>query len=99
MPYGTLIDCATLAAHLDDADWLVVDCRHQLSDPQAGEAAYLKGHLPGAVFFHLDRDLSSPMNGRNGRHPWPDPLLLAKSSVLRALPIPPRWWSMTMRVE
>ena len=78
MRYGTLIDCATLAAHLDDADWRVVDCRHQLTDPQAGESAYSKGHLPGAVFFHLDRDLSSPMNGLNGRHPWPDPLVLAQ---------------------
>lgn len=76
--YGTLVDCATLAAHLDDADWLIFDCRHQLADPAAGEAAYLKGHLPGAVFLHLDRDLSSPMNGVNGRHPLPDSQTLAR---------------------
>jgi len=76
--YGTLVDCATLAAHLDDAGWLVFDCRHQLADPAAGESAYAKGHLPGALFLHLDRDLSSPMNGVNGRHPLPDPQSLAQ---------------------
>lgn len=76
--YGTLVDCATLAAHLDDAGWLIFDCRHQLADPAAGELAYVKGHLPGALFLHLDRDLSSPMNGMNGRHPLPDPQSLAR---------------------
>lgn len=78
MQYTTLVDCATLAVHLDDASWLVFDCRHQLADPSAGEAAYAKGHLPGAIFLHLDRDLSRPMNGSNGRHPLPDPQLLAQ---------------------
>ncbi len=76
--HTTLVDCATLAAHLADADWRIFDCRHQLADPSAGEAAYAQGHLPGAVFLHLDRDLSGPMTGRNGRHPLPDPQLLAQ---------------------
>ena len=76
--FTTLIDCATLAAHLEYTDWRIVDCRHQLADPAAGENAYRSGHLPGAVFLHLDRDLSSPMNGRNGRHPLPDPQILAQ---------------------
>ena len=76
--YATLVDCATLAAHLDDSSWQIFDCRHQLSDPLAGEAAYAQGHLPGAAFLHLDRDLSSPVNGRNGRHPLPDPQQLAE---------------------
>jgi thiosulfate/3-mercaptopyruvate sulfurtransferase len=75
--YTTLVDCAKLAEHLEDADWRVFDCRHQLSDTTAGERAYVEGHLPGAGFLHLDRDLSGPMNGRNGRHPLPDPFLLA----------------------
>ena len=76
--YATLVDCATLAAHLEDAGWRIFDCRHQLADPAAGETAYAKGHLPGAVFLHLDRDLSSPMNDGNGRHPLPDIQLLAE---------------------
>lgn len=77
MSFTTLVDGATLAAHLDDAGWRVFDCRHQLADPAAGEAAYTAGHLPGASFLHLDRDLSGPTTGSNGRHPLPDPQRLA----------------------
>jgi thiosulfate/3-mercaptopyruvate sulfurtransferase len=76
--YATLVDSATVAAHLDDADWRIFDCRHQLADPAVGAQAYAAGHLPGAVFLHLDRDLSGPMNGKNGRHPLPDPQVLAR---------------------
>ena len=72
-----LIDCAALAGHLDDAGWRIVDCRHQLADPGYGERAYAEGHLPGAFFIHLDRDLSGARNGRNGRHPLPEPQALA----------------------
>jgi len=75
--FSTVISCADLAAHLHDPDWRVFDCRHQLSDVTYGEKAYAEGHLPGAFFLHLDRDLSSPMNGHNGRHPLPDIFLLA----------------------
>ncbi len=50
---------------------VVVDCRFYLSEPARGEAEYLEGHIPGAVYAHLDRDLSGPMTGRNGRHPLP----------------------------
>ena len=77
MSYSTLVSCGELASHLDDADWRVFDCRHQLSDVDYGTRAYAEGHLPGAFFLHLDRDLSSPMNGANGRHPWPDAQRLA----------------------
>jgi thiosulfate/3-mercaptopyruvate sulfurtransferase len=76
--YRTLVDCATLAANLDDPGWRVFDCRHQLTAPEAGPMAYATGHLPGASFFHLDRDLSGSMNGKNGRHPLPDPQVLAQ---------------------
>ena len=76
--YRTLIDGATLERHLGDPDWCVVDLRHQLSDTAYGERAYASGHIPGAIFLHLDRDLSGSMNGRNGRHPLPDPVLLAR---------------------
>jgi len=78
MSFSTLVSCATLAEHLNDPDWRIFDCRHQLADLGYGEQAYAAGHLPGAFFLHLDRDLSSPMNGRNGRHPLPDPALLAQ---------------------
>lgn len=51
--------------------WRIVDCRHDLKDAEAGARAYAAGHLPGAIHLHLDRDLSGPTNGRNGRHPLP----------------------------
>ncbi len=76
-PVSPLVDCATLAAHLNDAGWRIIDCRHLLSDPDYGERAYAEGHLPGAFFMHLDRDLSGAKNGCNGRHPLPEPQTLA----------------------
>ncbi len=77
MSLSTLVSAAVLADHLDDPGWRVFDCRHLLTDPEAGTRAYAAAHLPGACFLHLDRDLSGPLNGRNGRHPLPDPRLLA----------------------
>ena len=78
MSFSTLVNCATLTEHLNDPTWRVFDCRHLLSDVTYGEKAYAEGHLPGAFFMHLDRDLSGPVNGRNGRHPLPDPQALAR---------------------
>lgn len=75
--FTTLVDGATVAAHLDQPGWVVVDCRHDLANPQAGQAAYNRGHIPRAVFLHLDQDLSGPKTGRNGRHPLPEIASLA----------------------
>jgi thiosulfate/3-mercaptopyruvate sulfurtransferase len=87
MAYTTLIDTATLASHLDDPRWAVVDCRFVLADPGRGSLDYLEGHIPGAVYAHLEDDLSGERSGRNGRHPLPDPGALA--SVLSRLGIGP----------
>lgn len=78
MSYTTLVDAATLTAHLDDPDWLIVDVRHQLADTAYGERSYGENHLPGAVFLHCDRDLSGPTTGCNGRHPLPTAQQLAE---------------------
>ena len=51
----------------------LVDCRFDLADAASGARAYAAGHLPGAVFADLERDLSGPKTGRNGRHPLPSP--------------------------
>lgn len=77
MSLSTLVSCEQLSSHLGDPGWRVFDCRHQLSDVDFGARAYAAGHLQGAFFLHLDRDLSSPMTGHNGRHPLPDPRSLA----------------------
>jgi thiosulfate/3-mercaptopyruvate sulfurtransferase len=71
--FTTIVSPATLAAHLEDPDWLIVDCRFDLARPQSGEQAFREGHIPGAVYAHLDRDLSSPVTPTSGRHPLPDP--------------------------
>ena len=70
---------AELAARIDDPDWVVVDCRFNLAQPDAGEAAYRGGHIPGAHYAHLDRDLSAPRAADTGRHPLPDPDRLRES--------------------
>lgn len=71
--HTTLVSVQTLANHLRDPHWSIVDCRFDLAQPSAGEAAYRAGHIPGAIYAHLDRDLSSPITPRSGRHPLPDP--------------------------
>ena len=48
-----------------------VDCRWSLDDPEAGRRAYLEGHIPGAMFLDVERDLASEP-GPGGRHPLPD---------------------------
>lgn len=78
MTVSPLISVADLADHLEDPDWRVVDCRHNLAAPAAGEAAYQENHIPGAVFMHMDRDLSGPKTGHNGRHPLPEVALLVR---------------------
>lgn len=73
MAHTTLVSAEELAEHLDDPAWRIIDCRFDLTQPEAGETAYQEGHIPGAVYAHLDRDLSSPINPSSGRHPLPDP--------------------------
>ncbi len=77
MSWTTLVDAATLAAHLDDPTCRVVDVRHQLADTAYGDRVYAEGHIPGAAFLPCDRDLSGPVTGSNGRHPLPAPEKLA----------------------
>ena len=71
MGFKTLVSTAELAAHL--GKWRLFDCRHDLAKPDLGESQYRTSHIPGALFASLDRDLSAPKTGKNGRHPLPDP--------------------------
>ena len=50
---------------------VIIDCSFDLADTTAGQRAFANGHLPGAHYAHLDRDLAGPKTGRNGRHPLP----------------------------
>lgn len=86
VPFSTLIEPGELAALLDGGGagfasrrtLAIVDCRHDLAHPEWGAQSYAAGHIPGASFAHLDRDLSSPMGPKTGRHPLPDPERLAQ---------------------
>jgi thiosulfate/3-mercaptopyruvate sulfurtransferase len=55
------------------ADILICDCRYDLVDPNAGREAYNAGHILGAIYVDLGRDLSAAKTGSNGRHPLPSP--------------------------
>ena len=77
MVFTTLISTGELAARLADPAFLLIDCRFTLGDVGWGRREYLARHIPGAVYAHLDDDLSGPKTGRNGRHPLPEPQILA----------------------
>jgi thiosulfate/3-mercaptopyruvate sulfurtransferase len=62
---------------LQESRCIVVDCRFNLANTAAGHAAYLESHIPGAVYAHLDDDLSSPVTPDSGRHPLPEPAAFA----------------------
>lgn len=70
--YATLISAAELAPELGNPDWCILDCRYDLQAADAGAAAYAGGHIPGAAYVDLARDLSAPRTTRSGRHPLPD---------------------------
>jgi thiosulfate/3-mercaptopyruvate sulfurtransferase len=73
MAYTTLISPAELRALTDP---LIIDCSFDLADTEAGERAYEAGHIPGAFYLHLDRDLCGAKTGPDGafrgRHPLPE---------------------------
>ncbi len=79
--YTTLISAADLAAYIDDAGWVIVDCRHDLVNLALGREAYAAGHLPHAVFADMESELSGARRGEDGafrgRHPLPDKEALA----------------------
>jgi len=79
MAFTTLIDTSTLADHLHDSSFALLDCRFTLDDPAWGRLQYEAAHIPGAVFVDLDRDLSGAKTGKNGRHPLPDPTEFART--------------------
>lgn len=77
MAFKTLISTAVLAAHVDDP--VIVDCRTKLDDPGWGAREHAASHIPGAVYADLNRDLSGPRTGANGRHPLPSSDALAQT--------------------
>ena len=77
--FTTLIEPAELHVHAADSDWVLIDCRFDLAKPAWGEVAWAAGHIPGARYAHLDRDLSGAHTPSTGRHPLPQMSTLAAS--------------------
>ena len=71
---GEIVPGSWLAQHLDEV--AVLDVRWYL-DGRSGRAAYLSGHVPSAHFLDLDTDLSAPPSPAAGRHPLPEPAIVA----------------------
>jgi len=69
-----LVSASWLADHASEV--VIADVRWYL-DGRSGREAYERGHLPGAVFVDLDRDLSAPPAPGQGRHPLPTPAAFA----------------------
>lgn len=72
-----LMSTAELDAILGHKDLRVLDCRFDLMDTAAGRAAWIEGHIPGAVYADLDNDLAAPVTDASGRHPLPAVDMLA----------------------
>lgn len=74
--HTTLIDAATLSRHLTDPNWVILDCRHDLMNPNAGRDGFAIGHIQNAQFASIDDDLSGAKTGPDGvfrgRHPLPE---------------------------
>jgi thiosulfate/3-mercaptopyruvate sulfurtransferase len=82
--YTTLMEPAELAAPLSrsagaEGDWTILDCRFDLARPDWGASAYAAGHVPKALYVHLDHDLSGPVTATSGRHPLPSIERLAET--------------------
>jgi len=79
MTFTTLIGAAELRDLVGKADIAVIDCRFDLMNPGGGHRAYLEGHIPGARYADLNRDLSAPVTPTSGRHPLPIPSDFART--------------------
>ena len=75
MQFTTLISAAELQQHINNPTFVILDCRAELTDPNAGAVAFAAGHIPGAQHADSDRDLSDKSPGTKGefrgRHPLP----------------------------
>ncbi|MFD0621136.1 sulfurtransferase [Paenibacillus sp. GCM10027629] len=85
MRQGNIVSMEWVHTHLADSNVILVDCRFVMGGaaPDLGQRQYEAGHLPGAYYLDLDRDLSSPVGEHGGRHPLPhlDALTAKFSSI------------------
>jgi len=74
MPIAQLISPSALDQRREQPGLVILDCRFALEDPDYGHRSYAEGHIAGAHYADLERDLSAPVvKGVTGRHPLPRP--------------------------
>ena len=78
MSYKTIISADDLMKNLNNKDFIIFDCRCDISDSSYGINAYNEGHIENAIFVDIDHDLASEKTASSGRHPLPDPQLLSE---------------------
>lgn len=66
------VEADWLRDNLAEKDVRVIDCRFELARPVAGRKQFEAGHIPGSVYFDLEKDMSAPVKQHGGRHPLPD---------------------------
>lgn len=76
--FNTLITPEVLRSEAGEGSWVVFDCDFNLADKDAGRRRYEAGHVPGARYLDLERDLSNPVSETSGRHPLPNWRRLAR---------------------
>lgn len=69
---SNIISPETLAQWMKTNDVVIIDVRADLFDEQFGEREYHKGHIRGAVFLDLEKDLSGEVKVHGGNHPLPN---------------------------
>lgn len=72
MNFDTLINAQELADNINNPNWVIFDCRLDSNETNIVRKKYLEGHIPGAIYVHLDDDLSGPIiANKTSRHPLP----------------------------
>jgi len=73
MIHTSIISTDVLLQNFKHPDWIVIDCRYRLADPELSRQEYRQSHIAGAIYADLNKDLSSRIiPGKTGRHPLPD---------------------------
>ena len=69
--FTTIISPAEFKANQQDS-WVILDCRFDLMQPEAGRKSYESAHIQNAHYLDLAQDLASPQTTESGRYPLPD---------------------------
>ncbi len=94
-----IIEKEWLFKHLHEPSFRIVDCRFSLADSKKGNREFDNSHLPGAVFFDLETDLSGSVGEHGGRHPLPDMYEFVQKLERVGLMKTPLWLFMIKETE